>query len=390
MASAFLEDDDFDEYNPHPYQGGYNIVLTYGPPLPPSSATCYPIDGVVSALPPPVSTPTTPVHSADGDGAAAVPDLPRQVDPGYAWYDYPSFGSFGFYGHGCRDDAEENSLWRPLRRAADYLFGYSQGFGERRIGVDSYGIPIYANKKHGYEQALSLQAQPAINHKLEFHEWPVAHGEENEESAEFENRENEGSFYAYENHQYEQHIHVSLGEPAPPSWSWNAVYHKNYEELERENESHSYGNPIYAYERHQYEQPLSVEIEPVEHSWIETFDHHEVYEEQESSDSNWYSSSYGEWGNERHASESSYYNNEITSYVEQPECGELEPYQPTWSRFQGYFQDYKYEVPHESYKNDDPREIVAQFFSPFQNYQDSFEIGNSPWAVKRLYYARRS
>ncbi|EPS71766.1 hypothetical protein M569_03001, partial [Genlisea aurea] len=36
------EVDDFDEYDPTPYGGGYDISLTYGRPLPPSEETCYP------------------------------------------------------------------------------------------------------------------------------------------------------------------------------------------------------------------------------------------------------------------------------------------------------------------------------------------------------------
>uniref|UniRef100_A0A803QMI9 Uncharacterized protein n=1 Tax=Cannabis sativa TaxID=3483 RepID=A0A803QMI9_CANSA len=33
---------DFDEYDPTPYSGGYDIHLTYGRPLPPCEETCYP------------------------------------------------------------------------------------------------------------------------------------------------------------------------------------------------------------------------------------------------------------------------------------------------------------------------------------------------------------
>ncbi|KAK6913292.1 hypothetical protein RJ641_022893 [Dillenia turbinata] len=33
--------DDFDEYDPNPYSGGYDMALTYGRPLPPSEETCY-------------------------------------------------------------------------------------------------------------------------------------------------------------------------------------------------------------------------------------------------------------------------------------------------------------------------------------------------------------
>lgn len=40
--------DDFDEYDPTPYGGGYDIILTYGRPLPPSEETCYPNTSSVS------------------------------------------------------------------------------------------------------------------------------------------------------------------------------------------------------------------------------------------------------------------------------------------------------------------------------------------------------
>ncbi|XP_078432431.1 glycine-rich protein isoform X2 [Wolffia australiana] len=33
--------DDFDDYDPTPYSGGYDIALTYGRPIPPSEETCY-------------------------------------------------------------------------------------------------------------------------------------------------------------------------------------------------------------------------------------------------------------------------------------------------------------------------------------------------------------
>ncbi|WOG93291.1 hypothetical protein DCAR_0312572 [Daucus carota subsp. sativus] len=36
------EADDFDEYDPTPYGGGYDIRITYGHPLPPSDEICHP------------------------------------------------------------------------------------------------------------------------------------------------------------------------------------------------------------------------------------------------------------------------------------------------------------------------------------------------------------
>ncbi|KAJ0252991.1 Uncharacterized protein HA466_0120970 [Hirschfeldia incana] len=35
--------DDFDEYDPTPYSGGYDITVTYGRSLPPSDENCYPL-----------------------------------------------------------------------------------------------------------------------------------------------------------------------------------------------------------------------------------------------------------------------------------------------------------------------------------------------------------
>lgn len=35
--------DDFNDYDPTPYSGGYDITVTYGRSLPPSDETCYPL-----------------------------------------------------------------------------------------------------------------------------------------------------------------------------------------------------------------------------------------------------------------------------------------------------------------------------------------------------------
>ena len=53
MATAYYESsrprggpaeeaDDFDEFDPTPYGGGYDLAVTFGRPLPPSEETCYP------------------------------------------------------------------------------------------------------------------------------------------------------------------------------------------------------------------------------------------------------------------------------------------------------------------------------------------------------------
>ena len=42
LSSHQIRSDDFDEYDPTPYGGGYDQVLTYGRPLEPTDETFYP------------------------------------------------------------------------------------------------------------------------------------------------------------------------------------------------------------------------------------------------------------------------------------------------------------------------------------------------------------
>lgn len=56
-----------------------------------------------------------------------------------------------------------------MMRGLDFLFGHSQGYGERRAGIDVYGIPIYANKKSPTESVAFLVEQPSVQ-RLEYHQ----------------------------------------------------------------------------------------------------------------------------------------------------------------------------------------------------------------------------
>ncbi|XP_004295402.1 PREDICTED: uncharacterized protein LOC101293080 [Fragaria vesca subsp. vesca] len=67
------EIDDYDEYDPTPYGGGYSIDAQYGKPLPPSNETCYPRGGSSSPPDPKpsnLSGAIVPV-SVGGNGAIA-------------------------------------------------------------------------------------------------------------------------------------------------------------------------------------------------------------------------------------------------------------------------------------------------------------------------------
>jgi len=41
-SGAAEEPDDFDKFDPTPYDDGYDLFVTYGHPLPPSKETCHP------------------------------------------------------------------------------------------------------------------------------------------------------------------------------------------------------------------------------------------------------------------------------------------------------------------------------------------------------------
>ncbi|KAJ4979473.1 hypothetical protein NE237_010253 [Protea cynaroides] len=58
-VSEFNEPE-FEEYDPTPYDGGYDQALTYGKPLPPSEAICYPLSTPepTQPIPPPLQVPS--------------------------------------------------------------------------------------------------------------------------------------------------------------------------------------------------------------------------------------------------------------------------------------------------------------------------------------------
>ncbi|CAA7389135.1 unnamed protein product [Spirodela intermedia] len=179
MASS---DSDFNgecfvEFNPHPYQGGYDIGFTYGQPLPPSSAICYPISSSASS---PVSEPPPPSDVAERrDSSDRRGDEEKQSDE-----DYPgAYGIKDFDGP-ARDfrprDPEpysDTSGYRPvsapfeerragrkardqnpLNWAVDYLFAYLHTYGEKRDESHNYANLNYAYERHQPQEALLIQS----------------------------------------------------------------------------------------------------------------------------------------------------------------------------------------------------------------------------------------
>ncbi|XP_019168915.1 PREDICTED: uncharacterized protein At5g39570 [Ipomoea nil] len=193
------DDTDFDEYDPDPYDGGYDIAETYGKPLPPSSKTCYPRSTTNTLLPEPFSHGSIPSNSPHGKDPKGIHDQPvvkpsKETEPeiakerdivptdsgkfedlnkgnensskndenGYGYgYDY-QVGSipygyglesvdicdsiFGYwpcwekYQKGNCEVRDEESSRNPWESTAEYLFGSPFGYGgDERFGGFSYG-----------------------------------------------------------------------------------------------------------------------------------------------------------------------------------------------------------------------------------------------------------
>lgn len=55
-------------------------------------------------------------------------------------------------------------------RGLDFLFGHADGYGERRIGTDCHGVPVYANKKGGVEDAVVVEVPPPAIGNVQWHD----------------------------------------------------------------------------------------------------------------------------------------------------------------------------------------------------------------------------
>ncbi|KAL7232325.1 hypothetical protein ACSBR2_010361 [Camellia fascicularis] len=106
--------DDFDEFDPTPYGGGYDIALTYGRPLPPSENTCYP---------------TTSTSSFDYDR------------PQYSSYSQPS---------AYADEALDNEYKSYARPKPHHAPSYGGG-GEAEFGGTGFVSGSQCGRKPEYE-----------------------------------------------------------------------------------------------------------------------------------------------------------------------------------------------------------------------------------------------
>ncbi|CAH9130868.1 unnamed protein product [Cuscuta epithymum] len=151
------EDTDFDEYDPDPYSGGYDISQTYGKPLPASDRICYPrsaaslpeneIGKVVSAdrgevaidfgrsddVNKGITGNTSEYQVANGQyygsGLESVDVCEGMFGYWPCWEKYQrNNGKGNNYGGGGESDQGISSP-RSYCAAADYLFGSAYGYG---------------------------------------------------------------------------------------------------------------------------------------------------------------------------------------------------------------------------------------------------------------------
>ncbi|CAL9092867.1 uncharacterized protein At5g39570-like isoform X1 [Musa acuminata AAA Group] len=339
-----FNEDDFEEYNPHPYLGGYDIALTYGDPLPPSSATCYPISS--SASPPSEQTTPPPPH-------ATTPTFDHGLPEKYQPEPFPSPDLFRSWPYSTWEDrqiyhgdAEAGGGWNGWRRALDYLFGHAQGYGEMRVGVDSDGIPIYANKKLGGAESVVVEVEPAPVQRLEFYHpdsrAASCYGETTEERHGYEN-----PVLAYNKHYSEGALPVAI-DPNESVWHQKLSHHEAYRDQafdERDHVTAFFGGAAVAYDRHHYEQPLHLQVEPIETARSRRSScSEEVYQESTCSKSDWKNSMsyYDDRDNESSFFASSSFAYDRYSHKPSDHV-ELEPFKPTWPQNTGYYEVYENE-----------------------------------------------
>ncbi|MQL98391.1 hypothetical protein Taro_031095 [Colocasia esculenta] len=283
--SAFNEVERFDEYNPHPYQGGYDIALTYGQPLSPSSAVCYPISPSPASIPasePSLSLPAgsrtesetreapeggEPAHGGDSVGEEWGRGY---VVGGFHWSE-DGFrpGEAGAYLGYSPFPALEESRVRGgsgvrdiLNCAADYLFGYLRTYGEKRDECSNYGNLNYAYERHNPQEPLLIQfslGEPSWCGKRSSLE---DHNEGAYPNAEY------GFSYGKDSLQVTHSEIVCVGS----SWSPTSYHEDCTRHIYPQSEC------SYAYERCYYGQPLSVQHEEVEHTWSQKPSFLEFYE----------------------------------------------------------------------------------------------------------------
>ncbi|VVA90963.1 unnamed protein product [Arabis nemorensis] len=157
---------EFDDYDPTPYGGGYDIVATYGKPLPQSVETCYPSSTSAQAKPPSPPEIITPVPLGIYDGVEDKGEVKALYVPSGYGLEATDLCEVIFGGYfpcvlrNKRRQEDENraadvvSCWEsndsdPWKTTSDYLFGDSYPYGyENRVERNQFEISSYGYRRY--------------------------------------------------------------------------------------------------------------------------------------------------------------------------------------------------------------------------------------------------
>ncbi|XP_042485180.1 uncharacterized protein At5g39570 [Macadamia integrifolia] len=237
---------EFEEYDPTPYAGGYDQSLTYGKPLPPSDAICYPLS---------TPKPTEPISP-----------LPLQEVPSYGSTDPPSGGGEEEVDHSRsppnrKKSTEEDHPKEEISSHGGYdvpVNGYGNGYGYPLPGwsdcgcVDGYGRQepqsswFDCGYDYGYgKQGLEPQAPPDYGFcESLFGYWPCLSKKEREQRRSNQQQQQIGEEHCYGNNQWNETADFLFGSMNPygernyqqhsykqnecnvPIWVQNGNYHQ--------------------------------------------------------------------------------------------------------------------------------------------------------------------
>ncbi|KAB5561209.1 hypothetical protein DKX38_006166 [Salix brachista] len=159
--------DDYDEYDPTPYGGGYDITLTYGRPFPSSDETCYPINsasGEIDCDRPNYSSYSEPSAYADEARETEYNSYARPKPPPGSTYGGPQ-PAYGFQPGMNRPGSEYGSY--------GYVKPASEEYG--RIPETEYG-PDGNGKPQGEEYGSGYGRRPESEYESGDHERPSEYG----------------------------------------------------------------------------------------------------------------------------------------------------------------------------------------------------------------------
>ncbi|XP_077235927.1 uncharacterized protein LOC143877641 [Tasmannia lanceolata] len=281
MAYSYSEfnEVDFPEYDPTPYGGGFDLVLTYGKPLSPSGKICYPrsnsepnsssLDGSSygSVQPPYGQHPDDHERPQNGGGLTRSYEEERPSDASSGnWpqgpipvpshgYDYNGESIFGYgygngygygYGNGHDRDHDHGHGYGDYNKPVETYNGKEEGYGSGREeqGYGTYGYGLF-DPQPAYDyhpDHISPYADPFSN-------WSCVSQDDGKK---------------YDGHDANEQNYEN-------QWKGTVDYFFGYPHAYGENrdESHSYGNPTYGYERHSNEQAHYVQDEYIEPSWFQ-------------------------------------------------------------------------------------------------------------------------